>query len=46
MKQKQKVIYYNERGKIDKFATYINNNWLTPVVFFGALLISGLIETI
>lgn len=47
MKQKQKIIYYNEHGEIDKFTTYVNNsNWLTPVVFFGALLISGLIETI
>lgn len=42
---KQKIIYYNEHGEIDKFATYINNHdWCLPVVFILGLLLTGLIE--
>ena len=45
MKQKQQIIYYNEHGEIDKFATYINNHdWCLPVVFILGLLLTGLIE--
>lgn len=45
MKLERKVIYYNEKGEIDKFATYINNHdWCLPVMFILGLLLSGLIE--
>lgn len=45
MKQKQKVIYYNENGQIDNFATYINNHdWCLPVMFILVLLFTGLVE--
>lgn len=45
MKQKQKVIYYNENGEIDKFATYINNHdWCLPVMFILSVLVIGLVE--
>lgn len=38
------MIYYNEKGKIDKFATWVNNckwSWVIPVL---CILIGGLIE--
>lgn len=42
---KQKVIYYNEHGKIDKFATFINNNeWALPVFFILSVLAVGFVE--
>lgn len=45
MKQKQKVIYYNGKGEIDKFATYINNqDWCLPVMFILSVLVMGLVE--
>ena len=44
-KQKQKVIYYNEHGEIDKFATYINNHdWCLPVMFIISVLAISLVE--
>jgi hypothetical protein len=40
-----KTIYYNERGKIDKFATYINNHdWVMPVVFTVLVILTGIVE--
>ena len=45
MKTNQKVIYYNEHGKIDKFTTYINNyDWCLPVMFILSVLVMGLVE--
>lgn len=45
MKQKQKIIYYNERGEIDKFATFVNNNeWATVVWFILSVLFIGFVE--
>lgn len=43
-KQNQKIIYYNEKDEIDKFATYINNHdWCLPVMFILSVLAIGLI---
>lgn len=40
---KQKNIYYNKKGEIDKFATYINNNnWCLPVIFIISVLLLSL----
>jgi len=37
--------YYNEKGQIDKFATYINNNdWVMPVVFTVLVILTGIVE--
>ena len=42
---KKQVIYYNEKGQIDKFATYINNHdWCLPVFFFISIILVGLVE--
>lgn len=41
---KQKVIYYNEQGKIDKFATFINNNEWTLLVMVIIILAVGFVE--
>lgn len=41
----QKVIYYNEHGKIDKFATFINNNeWALPVFVILSIIVMGFVE--
>ena len=38
---------YDENGKIDKFATFVNRNeWVIPVIFISALVIVGIIENI
>ena len=37
--------YYNEKGELDRFMTYINNhNWCFYVGFLVVLIITGLIE--
>lgn len=42
---KKQVIYYNERGQIDKFTTYINNHdWCLPVFFFISIILVGLVR--
>ena len=42
---KQKIIYYNEKGEIDKFATYINNHeWCLPIMFVLSVLVMGFVE--
>lgn len=42
---KKQVIYYNEKGQVDKFATYINNHdWVMPVFFFASIILVGLVE--
>jgi hypothetical protein len=42
---KKQVIYYNEKGQIDKFATYINNHdWCLPVWFVISIIVMGLVE--
>ena len=47
MRQKEQVIYYNENGQVDKFATYINNNdWCLPVMFILSVLVIGFGEGI
>ena len=47
MRQKEQVIYYNENGQVDKFATYINNNdWCLPVMFILSVLVIGFVEGI
>lgn len=44
---KEKTIYYNMDGSIDKFTTYINNNeWVMPLVVIIGLLITGFIESL
>lgn len=45
MQNKVKVIYYNEHGKIDRFATFINNNdWLFIPALIAAIFLSGLFD--
>ena len=45
MKNKKQVIYYDANGKIDKFATYINNHdWIMPVWFILSVILIGIIE--
>ena len=45
MKNKNKVIYYDANGKIDRFATYINNNtWVMPVWFILSVILCGIVE--
>ena len=40
---KKEVIYYNEKGQIDKFSTYINNHyWPFIVVMILSILAAGL----
>lgn len=42
---KKQVIYYNENGQVDKFATYINNHdWCLPVWFVISIIVMGLVE--
>lgn len=42
---KKQVIYYNERGQVDKFATYINNHdWVMPVVVILGIILIGIVE--
>lgn len=44
---KEKVIYYNEDGTVDKFTTWINaNEWSVWTVFILANLIAGFVETL
>lgn len=41
----KQVIYYKENGKVDKFATYINNHdWVMPVFVIVIFIIVGLVE--
>lgn len=41
----KKVIYYNEKGQVDKFTTYINNHdWCLPVFFIISVILVGLVE--
>lgn len=43
-KMRKKVVYYNEKGKIDKFSTYINNHdWTFIVTIILALLVAGFV---
>lgn len=43
--KKQKVIIYNEQGKIDRLATFINNNdWLFIPLLIAAIFLSGLFD--
>lgn len=43
--KKAKIIYYDANGKIDKFATYINNNdWVMPVWFILSVILIGIVE--
>lgn len=45
--KKEKVIYYNEHGQVDKFTTYINNTtWVLPVFVTMIIILTGLIESI
>lgn len=42
---KKQVIYYNERGQVDKFATYINNHdWCLPVIVILGIILIGIVE--
>ena len=44
--RKMKTIYYNEKGKVDKFTTYINNHeWVIPVIVLIMVTLAGLIES-
>jgi len=44
-KRKQITVYYNEHGKVDKFATYINNHdWCLPVFITVVVILTGLVE--
>lgn len=39
------MVYYNEKGQVDKLATYINNHdWVMPVVFTVLVILTGIIE--
>lgn len=39
------VIYYNEDGTIDRFATYINNHgWCLPVFVIVSIILMGIVE--
>lgn len=43
--KKEKIIIYNEHGKIDKFATYINNHeWVMPVWVIISTILVGIVE--
>ena len=45
MQNKKQVIYYDANGKIDRFATYINNNtWVMPVWFILSIILVGIVE--
>ena len=45
MQNKKQVIYYDANGKIDRFATYINNNeWVIPVFFTVSIILCGIVE--
>ena len=40
-------IYYNERGRVDGFATYINNHeWTAMAVLVVAVILAGIVEAI
>ena len=40
-----KVIIYNEHGKIDRLATFLNNNdWLLIPALIAAIFLSGLFD--
>ena len=44
---KERIIYYNMDGSIDKFSTYINNNeWVMPLVVIICIVITGIIESL
>ena len=39
------MIYYNEKGEVDKLATYLNNHdWCIPVIFTLCVLIGAFVE--
>lgn len=41
---KKEVIYYNEKGQIDKFSTYINNhNWTFIAIIILTILVAGFV---
>ena len=43
--KKQEIIYHNEHGQVDKFATYINNHeWVMPVFFIISIILCGIVE--
>ena len=42
---KKQVIYYNKKGQIDRFTTYINNHdWVMPVIFTVLVILTGIVE--
>ena len=45
MQNKKQVIYYDANGKIDRFATYINNHDCFMLVWFIlSLILCGIVE--
>lgn len=45
MQNKKQVIYYDTNGKIDRLATFINNNdWLFIPALIAAIFLSGLFD--
>ncbi len=44
---KERVIYYNTNGKVNKFETFINNNsWVMPLFVLVMVTLMGFIESI